>query len=424
MNARPDVIIVGGGLAGLAAARTCVRAGIAPLVLESSDVVGGRVATDQVEGFLLDRGFQVLLDSYPEARAALDLGALALRPFASGALVWRGNGFGRVADPWRDPLAGIRSLVSGLFSASDAWRMLRLRADALLRKEGQPVARSDESAARALAERGFSDRAIEGFFRPFFGGVFLDPQLAAPAHWFEFLFGMFATGSATLPAQGMQAIPRQLADALPPGSVRTGARVRAIREGKVELATGETLESRMLIVATDARNAAVLVPGSRAPAWSGCTTIYYAAPASPIDGPMLVLEGESREGPINHLCVPSDIAASYAPPGQVLISATSLGAGGADDAHLDRRARAQLERWFGVDAVRSWRHLRTLRVPYALPRVVPHPDQREEAVRLAPTMYACGDYLETPSINGALRSGRRAAETMLDDLGVPRVAPA
>lgn len=420
MTARHDVIIIGAGLAGLAAARTCVRAGIAPLVLESTGAVGGRVATDQVEGFLLDRGFQVLLDAYPEAQTALDLRALELRPFASGALVWRGNGFGRVADPWRSPLAGIRSLVSGVFSVSDAWRMLQLRADTMRRGGEAQRPPGDETTARALAARGFSDRAIEGFFRPFFGGVFLDPQLSAPAHWFEFLFGMFATGAATLPAQGMQAIPRQLADALPPGSVRTGARVRAIREGRIELASGETLESRTIIVATDARHAAVLIPGSRTPAWSGCATLYYAAPASPIDAPMLVLDGESRQGPINHVCVPSDVAASYAPPGQALISATALGSIGADDALLDRTARAQLGRWFGAETLRGWRHLRTLRVPHALPRTVPRPLQRDEVVRLAPTIYGCGDYLETPSINGALRSGRRAAETLLDDLGVQR----
>lgn len=418
MTATSDVIVVGGGLAGLAAARQCARAGLAPLVLEAGPEVGGRISTEHVDGFLLDRGFQVLLDSYPEARRVLDFDALSLGRFAPGALVWKGRGFGRVADPWRAPLAGLQSLVSGVFTPSDAWRMLRFRADALGAGDADYDAGADRSAARALHDRGFSDRSIEGFFRPFFGGVFLDAQLTAPAPWLEFLFAMFATGLATLPAGGMQAIPRQLAAALPAGSVRTGARVRSIAEGRVELTSGETLTARAIIVATDARHAAVLLPGTRAPAWSGCATLYYAAAESPLSAPLLVLDGESRRGPVNHLCVPSDIAPGYAPPGQSLISATVVGHPDADDGALDREVRAQLTRWFGGDVVRGWRLLRASRVPHSLPRNSPRSEQRDEAVRVAAGVYACGDYLETPSINGALRSGRRAADALLRDLGL------
>lgn len=419
MPSRHDVVIVGAGLAGLSAARNCTRAGLNTLLLESADVPGGRVATDVVEGFQLDRGFQVLLDSYPEARQALDVPALDLRPFAPGALVWRGSGFAQIADPWRDVIAGVHSLVSGVFSPGDAWRMLRLRRDALQRLRPAPVERGAVTTADALAARGFSERALNGFFRPFFGGVFLDPELGAPVQWFEFLFAMFAVGRATLPAAGMRAIPLQLAAALPGGVLRTGQRVRSLREGKVELASGETIETRTVVLATDARQAAVLAPGIGAPAWAGCTTLYYAAPRSPLDRSMLVLDGESRRGPINHVCVPSDIAPSYAPAGQALISATALGTQPHDDAALDRAARAQLARWFGGQ-VQEWRLLRASRVAHALPRLLPQADARAETLRLAPSLYACGDYLETPSINGALRSGRRAAETLLDDLGVAR----
>jgi phytoene dehydrogenase-like protein len=424
MTAPHDVIIIGAGLAGLAAARTCAAAGLTPLVLEAASEVGGRVATDRVDGFLLDRGFQVLLDSYPEAQRHLDLPALQLARFAPGALVWRGRGFGRVADPWRAPLAGARSLLSGVFTARDAWRMLRLRSDAILGLEGEALDHGEVSAVRALRGRGFSERAIERFFRPFFGGVFLDAQLGAPAHWLEFLFGMFATGHATLPAAGMQAIPRQLAAGLPVGSVRTAARVRSIRGGQVELDSGEELRARTIIVATDARHAAVLVPGSRSSTWNGCTTLHYAASSSPVAGPLLVLDGEGRRGPVNSVCVPSEVSPTYAPPGQSLVSATVVGHAGPDDGALDRDARAQLSRWFGADAVRDWRLLRVTRVPYALPRSVPHPAHAAAGVRLGEGIYACGDYFETPSINGALRSGRRAAEAVLADLGVRRVSAA
>lgn len=411
-----EVIVVGGGLAGLAAARTLTAARVPTLVLEAGAQVGGRVATDEVDGFLLDRGFQVLLDSYPEAQRALDLAALELQPFAAGALVQLGGRLRRIADPWRAPLAGVRSLVSGVFSPADAWRMIRLRHDALTHRAGDP-ATDTQSAARSLAERGFSERAVEAFFRPFFGGVFLDTQLAAPRPWFEFLFGMFATGRATLPARGMRTLPAQLAAALPPGSVRTGARVRSVHLGSVVLDGGETLRARAVIVATDARHLAVLVPGTRAPQWASCATLHWAAPSSPLEEPLLVLNGESRTGPVNHVCVPSDVAPSYAPAGQSLISATTIGVPAVDDAVLDQEARRQLARWFGDAAVRSWRLLKVSRVTHTLPRMTSWPTAAA-SVRLGDGLYACGDHLETPSINGALRSGRRAAETLLADWGV------
>ena len=419
MTSLPEIIIVGGGVAGLAAARTLASAGVRPLVIEAAGAVGGRLATETVDGFLLDRGFQVLLDSYPEARRALDFAALDLQRFAPGALVRRAKGFGRVADPWRDPASGVRSLVSGVFTPSDAWRMLKLRSDAVLALEGTHRP-GDATAARALYDRGFSQRAIEGFFRPFFGGVFLDPQLSGPRHWFEFLFGMFATGHATLPAQGMRAIPAQLAASLPPGSIRTGVRVRAIREGSVELSTGEKLSARTIILATDARHAAVLTPGARTTAWGGCVTLYYAADRSPVDGPLLVLNAEGRAGPVNHVCVPSEVAPSYAPIGKSLISATVVGTHATEDGALDRDARLQLSRWFGADTVADWRLLRVARVPFSLPRSIPRPESLESLIRLGDGLYACGDYLETPSINGALRSGRRVAEAVLDDLANAR----
>lgn len=422
MSAEPEVVIVGGGLAGLAAARTLTAAGIPTLLLEASAELGGRVATDEVEGFLLDRGFQVLLDSYPEAQRALDLHALDLRPFVSGALVHRDGRLGRVSDPWRDPVAGLRSLVSGIFSPTDVSRMIRLRHDAMAASGGEAAA-SDVTTAEALIARGFSERAVESFFRPFFGGVFLDARLDPPRHWFEFLFAMFARGRATLPATGMRAIPRQLAATLPPGTVRLSSAVRSVRPGLVELASGERFAPRATILATDARALSALVPGTRAPAWGGCVTLYYAATHSPVGEPVLLLNGEPGTGPLNHVCVPSDVAPGYAPAGAHLVSATILGAPESDDGTLDRSARVQLAGWFGADAVREWRLLRASRVVHSLPRVGARTPS-DAAVRLQDGLYACGDHLETPSINGALRSGRRAAEALLADWSSPRTAVA
>ena len=417
----PDVIIVGGGLAGLAAARTLSAHGVSVLVLEREAMVGGRVATDLVDGFRIDRGFQVLLDSYPEAQRALDLASLDLRAFGSGALVRRGRGFGRVGDPWRDPFAALATLRSGAFSPLDAWRMLRLRGRALRAVDGAGIGTDGTPTMDRLRADGFSDAAIDRFFRPFFGGVFLDRALTSPADWFTFLFGMFATGSATLPAQGMGALPAQLAAGLPAEAVRCSTSVARLTDTGVTLADGEPIAAKAVVVATDAGTYATLLGrADGAVAWSGCATLSFDAPEAPIDVPLIALAGPQERGPIHHCCVPSLVAPTYAPAGRHLVSATVIGPVTPDDASLERAARTQLGEWFGATTVAGWRLLRVSRVPYSLVRAVRDEATAAALVRVAPGRYAAGDHLETPSINGALRNGRRAAEALLDDWGVTR----
>jgi len=413
------VAIVGGGLAGLCAARRLTDMGVTCSILEARDRVGGRVATDTVDGFLLDRGFQVFLTSYPEARRVLDYEGLELHEFLSGSLVrWSGRMY-PVADPWRQPLEGMKSLFTPVMRLGDAPKLARLRQDALARSRSGAASEPDESTLRYLRRLGLSTEVIERFFRPFFSGVFLDPELATSRSLFDFVFAMFATGHATLPAAGMGAIPKQLHAGLPPDTVRTGTRVRSVRPGIVELASGEDIRAAAVILATDAAQAAALSPIRPRVAWHGCTTSYFAADKAPLADPTLVLNGGGpASGPVNHLAVPSNVAASYAPAGAALISATILGVPAAEDPSLEDQVRQQLTGWFGP-AVRSWRHLRTDRIAHALPTyTLSRAPNNGAAERLDETVFACGDYLENPSINGAMLSGRRAADRVLATLGV------
>lgn len=404
-----DAVIVGGGMAGLACARRLARAGRSVTVLEGSDDVGGRVRTDVQDGFLLDRGFQVLLTAYPEARAVLDYDALSLGTFEPGALVRYGDGFTRVFDPVRRPLRAAFTVFSPIGSLLDKMRILGMRQRLRGMAGDEILERPATTTLESLRQKGFSEQIIDRFFRPFYGGIFLERELSTSSRKFEYVFRMFADGYAALPADGMGAIPRQIAASLPEGSVRTGTRVRAVNGTTVELDGGEELGARVVVVATDPREASRLL-GTEIPAgFHGTTCLYFAAEKTPIDEPLLVLNGEGK-GPINNLAVPSEVAPGYAPAGASLISVTVLGAGGDDESVLTA-VRGQLMGWFGAQ-VASWRHLATYRIPRALPAMPPAAGPVEETVALGNGLFVCGDDRGIPSLQGALRSGRRAADAV------------
>ena len=371
--------------------------------------------TESVEGFRLDRGFQVLLTAYPQAQLELDYGALDLHPFYDGALVRYGGRFHRIGDPFRHPLDAPKTLFSPVGSPADKLRVARLRRH--LTREALPtiMERTERTALEVLEDRwGFSPSMIDRFFRPFFGGVFFDRTLGASSRMFEFLFKMFAEGRTVLPAGGMDRIPKQMRAHLPEHAVRLNAPVEAIDGQAVTLAAGETLEAPSVVVATEAPAADRLV-GNVAPVEGRSTVcVYYAAPYSPLDEPLLVLNGDGV-GPINNVVVPSDVAPGYAPDDRALVGAVVVGDPPEDDATLERAVREQLIAWFGLEAG-GWDHLRTLRIPYALPeQAPPFLSPPERAVRRRPGLYVCGDHRHNGSLNGALASGRAAARAVLQD---------
>lgn len=401
------VVVVGGGVAGLACATHLVRRGVEVVVLEASDAVGGRVRTDVVDGFRLDRGFQVLLTSYPEVPQVLDLEALALHRFEPGALVRYEGRFHRVADPWRRPFRALASVLSPIGTLADKRRVGALRGDVIDVGYDELLARPETSAAARLAERGFTPSAVDRFFRPFFGGVFLERGLATSSRLLEYFFRAFALGDATLPAEGMGAIPRQLASRLPAKCVRTGVRVEAVAPTRVTLATGEPVGASAVVVATEAPEARGLLQVD-VPEMRGVTCLHFAADRDPLGEPVLVLNAEPG-GVVNDLAVLSAVAPGYAPPGAALVSVTVLGAGPVDV----EAVRGELGRWFG-DEVRRWRLLRTLRIPNALPTFLP-PTVPVKPATVRPGLYVAGDHRATPSLQGALESGRRAAEALWTD---------
>lgn len=399
------VIVIGAGLSGLRAAGLLQTAGREVTVLEASDGPGGRVRTDLVDGFRIDRGFQVLLTAYPEVRAALDLRALDLKAFAPGAMVFRDGKFTTLCDPWRRPLEGARGLFGPPGRMGDRLRLAAFRARIFLTAEDGFDKPAGLTFAEALRSEGFSTDFIDGFFRPWFGGITLDRSLSSDATFCKYVFRCLAKGEAAVPARGMGAVADQLASRLAPGTLRLGSRVTAIEGSLVRLAGGETLESDTVVVATEGPEARRLLrrpgDGSRS-----VTCVSFAAPKAPFPGPWLALNGADA-GPVNNLAVMTNVAPTYSSDSRALISATLLGPIGPDsDATLADRAKAQLRGWF-ADLVDAWTLIRVDRIHHAQPATSAAPGF------LRPGLYLAGDHTQQPSAHGALRSGRAAAEAIL-----------
>lgn len=416
MKRRPSVLIVGAGLAGLCCARRLQQHEVKFQIVEASDDVGGRIRTDQRQGFLLDRGFQVFLTEYPEAQRVLDYDQLQLCSFTPGALVRFEGAFHELSDPWRDPRSVFSTLLAGPGSVADRLRIARLKMatnagpiDYLLRKR-------EESTLAELRRLRFSQEMIDGFFRPFFGGVFLNASLTSSSRAFEFLFRMFSSGDAAVPARGMAEIPKQIAARLPGRSIRLRRRVRRISAKGVTLDDGTLLNASAVVVATGPLEAARMVREITPVEMRGVTCVYFVVDRSPLEAPMLILNGEGK-GPINNLAVISDIAPLYAPQGKALLSVTVLEQFLSPRRRLEKEVGLQLGEWFG-GKVQSLRHLRTYRIPFALPDQSPeNGGVVERAARVRRGLYRCGDYCDLASINGAMASGRRAAEAVLEDFG-------
>lgn len=419
----PDVLIVGAGLAGLTCARLLHERGVEVLLLERSDRVGGRVATDEVGGFRLDRGFQVFLTAYPEAEALLDYDALDLRPFYSGALVRTERGFHRLADPMRQPLGGLGTLAAPVGSLADLLRILKLRTGVRAGSPEQLFERPEMTTSEALRRRwGFSEAMVEHFFRPFVAGFSLDPDLRVSSRFFEFTFRMFAEGNAALPAKGMAEIPRQLAAALPASAIRLETPVASVAPGRVRLEDGGEYTAGAVVVAVEGPAAAGLLREVKDPGSRAVTNLYYAADAAPIEEAILVLNG-ARSGPINNLAVLTNVAPTYAPSGMALVSVSVLGSHWGSDEEVERAVRSQLGTWFGKGAER-WEHLRSYRIRHALPdQSPPFFSRPPRPARLEAGLFVCGDYRQAGSINGALASGRRAAEAVWEERGARSVHP-
>ncbi|MBP1134873.1 phytoene dehydrogenase-like protein [Arthrobacter sp. PvP023] len=438
-----EVLVVGAGLAGLQCARELQAAGRDVQVWEADDDVGGRIRTEQVDGFLVDRGFQVLNPAYPAVRRWVDVGALELQPFGAGLGVRRDDGFAVLAHPLREPRLIARTVGSGIAKPRDAAALLRWAAPAFVRSWGQYDDGGSRTAGRRTGgsgrdvtlHRALDDARLSGELRrvveQFFAGVLLEDDGSTSNDFALLLLRTFALGVPGLPRLGMQALPRQLAASLA-APVRTRTTVESIRrEGGSMLvrAPGAELRAEQVVLATDPVSAGSLAPGNNdagapargaaagragrggAPAMKGVLTHWFAASEPPSRLNMLCLDArEPRGGPLVNTAVVSNAAPGYAPAGRHLVQTSAL-FGPGRPVPGDDEVRNHAAGIYGEDAT-HWELVARHEVPQALP-AQPPPLGSPHPAEASPGLFLCGDYRATASIQGALESGHRAAQAIL-----------
>ena len=407
-----SVAIIGAGLAGLRCASILHQAGCDVQVYERADRIGGRMMTDQVNGFLIDHGFHVMQSGYPTSQRAFDFESLGAQAFEPGAVVVQKRKsktkFWRLADPFRRPIQGFLGGLSGFASPFDLLRVARMRQSVRRGKTDRVFTGEHNTAGHYLRQRGFSKSMIDRFFYPLFSGIFLENELRTNERMFRFVFRMMSEGDMILPRDGIAAAPRYLADTIGDERIHLNSKVEVISEQKL-LISGQEKEFAAVIHAYNPNR-----HESKRHVW----TLHFNAPQSPLKSKHIVLNGDIklRNQLIAHVAVPSDIQPSYAPSGRSLVTVTIVGEtaqehGLTSAEEIQDVAVKELRSWFGLE-VDEWQHLATQHIEHALPEV-----GAEVALTGQPSnanqRFECGDHTVHGSVEGALLSAEQVSKKVL-----------
>ena len=411
-NTKHNIHIIGAGVSGLVAAKVLEEKGYNPIILEATSRVGGRVKTDIVEGYQLDRGFQVLLTAYPAIQKHIEMDALDLQFFKPGAVLFDKGEKVTIGDPLRDLSLLFPTLFSRIGTITDKLKMFRLQT-ALKRKTLTEIFQEEEISTQAyLRKVGFSEGIIQQFFLPFFAGIFLEPHLATSSRMFEFVYKMFGEGYASLPKAGIEAIPKQLLQSLTRTSIRYNTKVKRVKHGELILENGDCIESDYAIVATDAGKLIPNLSGEQSQ-WRSCDTLYFETETRTIDKPLIGLLTDS-ELLINNLFFHTSLEMATKQPGQ-LLSVTVVKTHDLTEETLVSQVRKELKAHCGIEASRFLKR-------YVIPQALPLLDNLQYEVAPSETqltggVFLAGDTQLNGSLNAAMISGERAALGVLEKIG-------
>lgn len=402
-------IIIGGGISGLTAAYYLHQAGLSYEIIESSDRVGGRIKTDSENGYLMDRGFQVFLTAYPEAKQVLDYKALDLQSFDPGALLLRKEGkIDYIGDPMRQVSSLIPTVTTSAASIADKFKILSTKSK-LTSKSIADIFRSEEITTIDLLknEYRFSDKIINQFLRPFYSGIFLENDLTTSRRMFDFVFKMFSEGEATVPAKGMEEIPKQIASHLDQSKIYLNTKAIDVKGNIIHLQNGETKLADHIIIATEAIGLSNKFAKTNQK-YRSTTNLYFASDKQPFKKNSIALNGNPK-ALVNNLVCMSKNSNLYAKDGELI--SVSLKEGIVyDNATIASQVKSELSQW--IPSAKNWNHLSTYRIKYALP------DQTNinnaNIIEVTNKMTIIGDHVMNGSINAAMKSGRLGAERVIN----------
>lgn len=400
-------IIIGAGVSGLVAAIELEKAGYSPTLIEASDRIGGRVKSDVVNGVPLDHGFQVLLSEYPEAKRYLDYEKLDLIRFAPGSVIFQDGKQYTIGDPLRDTSFLWSTLNANIGSIKDKLLILKLANRVKKKSIDQIFASKEQSTGSYLKDFGFSDKIITQFFQPFFAGIFLEEELVTSSRMFEFVYKMFGTGDATIPREGMQAIPNQLASQLTKTTIRLNTKVRTVENKTIHLDNGEVIESDHIIITTDP-SSLIKSTSTQTLTWKSCYNIYLEAKQSALNKTLIGLLPDTNLL-VNNFHYLEDVFGKS--DSKTILSVTVVKDHNLSESAMIEKVKKEL---FDHCNINTGETIKVYHIKQALPHrdslmYEPSPD----SMILSEGIYCCGDYLANGSLNSAMASGRGVVVEML-----------
>jgi len=402
-----NIHIIGAGISGLIAAKTLEEKGYNPVIIEGSDRVGGRLKTDIVNGYQLDHGFQVLLDAYPMAQKHLDYNTLNLQKFVPGATIFSNAKAQTIGDPLRDLSLLFSTLIASVGTISDKLNILKLN-NALDKKPLSEIFSSEEiSTLRYLESKGFSASIISKFFKPFFSGIFLEPDLETSSRMFEFVYKMFGNGHAVLPKSGIEAIPRQIKSQLKRTKFVFNTKIKTINAHHIITEKGEKIESDFCIVAT---NTVGLIPDvNQKYSWKSCDNLYFTTKTRNIKKPIIGLIAD-EDAFINNIFFHTSLKTEKR-GAEELLSVTVVEDHNLTEEALITKVQSDLKRYCNIDDTVFLQH-------YKIPKALPKLHSLRQTIspsetQIKPTLFVAGDQLLNGSLNAAMHSGERSAEDLI-----------
>ena len=402
-----EIIIIGAGVSGLTAALHLESLGYSPKIYEASDSVGGRVKSDVLNDYILDHGFQVLLTAYPMAQKYLDFESLNLNYFKSGSYVFKKGQKYLLGDPLRDFGFLIPTITSKVGTISDKLKVFKL--SKLVKKKSIETIfnEKEKTTLEYLKDFGFSNLIIDDFFKPFFGGIFLETALATSSRKFEFVFKMFSEGHAAIPEKGMQAIPEQLFSKLKNTQINFNTPIQSILGNQLTFKDGSSQTSDYIIVATDATNGLITNLSNQPVSWKSTQTLYFEVALKAYEDRLIALSASSDDSIINSICFPgtqNNEAKNH------LLSVSVVKGHKHTEYELIQAVRADLKSKFDIDTISF---LKSFDIKKALPVIdniqyAIHPSETQ----LTEYVFLAGDTVLNGSLNAAMLSGELAAEAI------------